>query len=48
MNSKNDLRPEKIIYFSNNSQETIDALQLILEYKYRSRKVVFTKDLFQR
>jgi len=31
-----------------NIHETMDALQLILEYKYRSRKVVFTKDLFQR
>ncbi len=37
-----------LTHFSDNSQETIDALQLVLEYKYRSRKVVFTKDLFQR
>jgi len=34
--------------FSENNQETVDLLSVVIEYKYRSRKVVFTKDLFER
>jgi len=31
-----------------NNQENVDTLSAIIDYKYRSRKAVFTKDLFER
>jgi len=36
------------VFFSENNQETINQLSIVIDYKYRSRKVVFTKDLFER